>query len=781
MELTTWPTLLAAGALVQALCSPSAPGGLFHVDESVDWSTPPEAEWTIADFDGRPVRAGRAPSTGQVRVRDLPPGWYHMRSAAKAVPFAVLCTPSGWTGRADSPVAIDTASAWREEMRDPSTRAQALRIMRRLGIRWVRDRINWAVTQPEPNRYQFDWYDGIHADLAAQGLCVAQVNHSLPGWASDGRPHSTTPMDLRTVYRFYRDAAARFRTSVQAWEIWNEPDNPGFYRDLSDRYAGVQKAGFLGVRDGNPQALVLSGSFCMNILPFVRHLAEAGADNYFDVLNWHMYAAPDEYADQLAAYRRALGGRQPDTRPAWMTEAGTFLAAGHGADGRQLSGLDERVQARFVAQSYISSLAAGNARHFYFILFDYVENNNQMGLLRADLTPRPSLAVAAAAAWMLDGARYAGRWRGAPAGVTAEMFAGQRPVLALWSRHIQEISVPACPRTRLWNLYGAPLEAAPSGGRIRLSVGPDPVYVTDPHMSITAGRHPAPVVRRTPSRIILTAGANLPIDQTMDCYRLGADGKPPAPFDWVLDLYNLSDKPASGTLHITAPARWKIEAPLRRAMTLLPMDRIRVTVRVTPALPHREDRLSARFSVHGSLPQPAQTISVFRTDHAALPVLRRRTLDWLNETGWTVNTPSDAELKINRTVDGLEFHTVFHKAFWSGNWSYPLRTVAPALFSGMNAFELDIESFVTGGDNHIRLLLAEKSGGQWISGVPAFSGRQRIVLPFRSFTRLTWAGPDQDNRLTLPDVTRLHLGINTIEKEFRIIVREINLVRLPDR
>ncbi len=781
MRIAAWPVLLLIAAVAHAACTPAAPGGVFHADEPVLWTAPPGSEWTVRNIDGHTVQVGRTSSDGSLNAGILPPGWYQLVTTDTATPFAVLCSPQRWKGHTESPVAIDIASAWREEMRNPETRQQALKIIDRLGIRWVRERINWAACQPEPNRYTFDWYDGIHADLSVHGLKIAQVNHSLPGWASDGRPHSATPMDLRTVYRFYREAAYRYRTTVQAWEIWNEPDNPGFYRDLSDRYAGIQKAGFLGVRDGSPRARVLSGSFCMNSMAFVRHLAESGTGHYFDVLNWHMYADPGEYNSQLQAYRRALGGARPDTRPAWMAEAGTFLAAGHGTDGRQLSESDARAQARFVAQSYVRSLAAGNERHFYFILFDYVENNNQMGLLRADLTPRPSLAAAAASAWMLDSARYAGPWRGAPKGVMAEMFVGPRPVLALWSAQSRVISVPAGQNTRAWDLYGAPLQAEASGGKLAVRIGPDPVYVTDPTIPMGKPKQPALKPHAAPSRIVLSAGADLPMDQSQDCYRLGADGNPPAPFDWTLDVYNLSDRPASGSLQIQPPAGWRIDTPTHRQITLLPMDRMRMTVRVTPGWPRGETRLVARFvsSVRGS--QTALCISAFRTDYAALPVAARHTLDWLTPSGWTINKPADADLTITRQDDGLLFYTRFARAYWSGNWSYPYRQIDPILFSGMNAFELDVEGFLQGGDNHVRLLLVERNGGQWIAGVRSFVGRRRIVLPFSAFTRLTWVGQDTDNRLTLPDVTRVNLGVNTVEQQFRMVLRGVSLIKLRDR
>ena len=63
-----------------------------------------------------------------------------------------------------------------------------------------------------------------------------------------------------------------------------------------------------------------------------------------------------------------------------------------------------------MAQSYASSLHAGANRHFHFILGQYGEGNIQFGLLRHDLTPRPSYVALAAVGRLLAGARCLGRY-----------------------------------------------------------------------------------------------------------------------------------------------------------------------------------------------------------------------------------------------------------------------------------------------------------------------------------------------------------------------------------
>ena len=54
--------------------------------------------------------------------------------------------------------------------------------------------------------------------------------------------------------------AARYRGRIRAWEIWNEPDNKGYWTGSVDEFAALVNISATSIRAANPEAtLVLGG------------------------------------------------------------------------------------------------------------------------------------------------------------------------------------------------------------------------------------------------------------------------------------------------------------------------------------------------------------------------------------------------------------------------------------------------------------------------------------------------------------------------------------------
>jgi hypothetical protein len=119
---------------------------------------------------------------------------------------------------------------------------------------------------------------------------------------------------------------------------------------------------------------------------------------YFDTYDIHSYSPVESYAKEFATSRVGACGR-----PIWISECGIHVHW-NGEHG-DLSDAEEERQARFVPQSYATSLYAGVSRHFFFILGNYCEGKVQFGLLRHDLTPRRGYLALAATGRLLADAR----------------------------------------------------------------------------------------------------------------------------------------------------------------------------------------------------------------------------------------------------------------------------------------------------------------------------------------------------------------------------------------
>jgi hypothetical protein len=165
---------------------------------------------------------------------------------------------------------------------DAQLRAQTLDEIRAFGVRWVRVLMYWRDVAPQgssatwpgfdersPAGYDWHLYDRIVAEARARGLHVLLTpTGPAPRWATYGRHNGVDHPSPGHFERFMQAAGTRYRDTVSAWSIWNEPNHPDFLgpqfrhgRPYSPRiYRKLFQAAMRGLRkSGNRHDRVLMG------------------------------------------------------------------------------------------------------------------------------------------------------------------------------------------------------------------------------------------------------------------------------------------------------------------------------------------------------------------------------------------------------------------------------------------------------------------------------------------------------------------------------------------
>ncbi len=614
-------------------------------------------------------------------------------------------------------VAADLAGAWL--LKSPGERRTVARMLRHAGITWVRERLRWSEVEPEPGRFVWGKYDETATILAEEGLHICQVWHDTPAWARPGNPDGSAPDDLRAVYRFAREAARHFRGRIQAWEIWNEPDI-FFWKDPADRYAGFLAAAALGIRAGDPGALVLHGSLCSGVGPFARGVAAAGTMDFCDVFNWHLYKAPRDYPGDLTAYRTHFTAAGAPWRPAWMTESGIRLAGSEGEGRRLLGPEDRQVQARFVPRSVVMSLAAGTARHFFFVVPDYTEKGTQYGVLRPDLTPTPAFEALGVAARQVGDAAYLGRLDAGAAEV--RVFRSTRGLVAVgWSDHPAEVVLPAAgDGLEVTDQQGHTHRVPVAGSAGRVMLGPDAVYVGGVASAVVdrlTDRPPAspPLPPPRTAALVLAARSALPVDKDRDARTL--DGSATT-FIHEIEVCRFgAAAPGRGEIRLALPAGWTADR------TAAPFDledggRVLLPFRLTPAGGSLAPARVRAVAVGADGAEAAAVESRFLLDTAALEEGTSRPLPWEDPARWHRSPGSGAgELTVTRTGGtGLRFTGVRTPGV-AGWWEIELD---PALLPELATVDAVACTMwlASGGadDTHVFLMLVEAGGTVRMTG-----------------------------------------------------------------
>ncbi|NJL32756.1 MAG: hypothetical protein HC893_01475 [Chloroflexaceae bacterium] len=292
----------------------------------------------------------------------------------------------------------------------------------------------------------------------------------------------------------------RYRNSITHWEIWNEPDNPQFWKPAPDpiAYARVLSATSAEISLVAPEANILLGGINPYDTAFLRTIAEAGAWWSFDILNIHPYVDPATPEDNGGMAGTAMANMQSvmnwaGQKPVWVTEYGWSARP---SDRDPAGSTTEDEQASYLVRGAALLRAAGVQRILWYSIKDEVHNG--YGLLRFASNyddyndPRPALTAFRVLNQRLTGATFE-RYRYDFQVVGEHGNTGQQNVYVLrfvrggetidvvWSLVPGVILLTADqPQARLFNRDGFDWTVQAEGNRLRLYVGQTPLYVVQP-------------------------------------------------------------------------------------------------------------------------------------------------------------------------------------------------------------------------------------------------------------------------------------------------------------
>ena len=316
------------------------------------------------------------------------------------------------------------------------------------GWRCLRIDFTWSRIQPAPPPAPFDFsrYDELVDQAAAHGIRLTAILDYSVDWAAAAAPPGDDrypPDDPATFATFAAEAATRYRGRVEAWEVWNEPNNSlsGFWKPVPDTaaYARLAKAAAAAITRADRKATIVTGGLAptFDLLVYQRDFGfftEASkADRRwfkrFDAAALHPYsylqAAPPEQENlplgpsvphQIRDFRDRLTESHATRLPLWVTELGWHTAPDSGFPGFP-PGVSEEDQARFLVRGTLLALAQGVERVCWYTLLDYPNflsnKEDAFGLFHyspaptaATLDPKPAYRAAKTLAALLGPMRF---------------------------------------------------------------------------------------------------------------------------------------------------------------------------------------------------------------------------------------------------------------------------------------------------------------------------------------------------------------------------------------
>jgi hypothetical protein len=384
--------------------------------------------------------------------------------------------------------------------------------LKQAGIASIRDEVGWGAIEREKGKLAMPaQFDAYVRTAAGEGLNVLLILDYANGFYDDGdRPRS--PEAIEGFCRYAEFVVRHFGKDVRLYEIWNEWDigigMPERYNKggSAQDYFNLLKAVYPRIKAADPGVTVIAGASTSGAVKkgWLEDVVKLGALDSCDAISIHSYNYSDKFPE-----------RGPEACSAWMTGVQEMLRThNQGKDvpfyvtemgwpthvGKH--GTDPELAASYLARLYLLARTSPSFAGIWW--YDFQDdgwnpqyNEDNFGLVRPDLTPKPSYHVMRDIAPVVAGGEFIGRVDVKDENLRILRFkVGSKDCWALWSADDKDRQVilqtesaerpltiqqtGSDPRSAKWGFRDWTSRRSESAAnQLSLIVGPRPVLIGD--------------------------------------------------------------------------------------------------------------------------------------------------------------------------------------------------------------------------------------------------------------------------------------------------------------
>ncbi len=330
----------------------------------------------------------------------------------------------------------------------------------------------------------YDWDKALAGLRQAMELCrKGSVRSVVSFLGANERPPAaasqpTGDPELRKyLTELVRESA---KLGVHVWEPINEPDLGMSQQAYLDRYLKPQYA---SVKAGDPDAIFLGGSLCgLEKASWLRKLYALGAKDYFDGVSFHPYTGlgfQEIYRSVLRDWREAMAESGQGNKTLWMTESAWHRGWAFNEYVYDRFSAFHESMARNAAIMHLNAEACGIPRDRIYVFYLTEHGYNDFYLMKYKEPTSAAISIQV----MNDCLRDAKFVREIPLpedGHHLQLYrdAGRTVAIAYTEDEPAELALLTdAARVTLTDMTGNRNTLSPAGGKLKVSISGDPVYI----------------------------------------------------------------------------------------------------------------------------------------------------------------------------------------------------------------------------------------------------------------------------------------------------------------
>lgn len=244
--------------------------------------------------------------------------------------------------------------------------------MTKWGVKVVRQGFFWEwMTRPD-GTFDFTWPDrymdaALHRGIKV--LVVLDYDHAALHGQDDARPF-IPPDKIEMWLSYVRAVAKRYDGDAFGFEIWNEPNQPQFWKGSVDDFATLVEATIPVIREVAPNTPIAVAGFSLFPLDWLEALDARGIMSSVDALSFHPYWVDAEGALEMVAMAKEWLSSRGLSLELWLTEYG-WPTGGSYPTATDLEGQAQRL-VRFLS----GAAAIGVRATWWYTSLDFKDPND---------------------------------------------------------------------------------------------------------------------------------------------------------------------------------------------------------------------------------------------------------------------------------------------------------------------------------------------------------------------------------------------------------------------
>jgi hypothetical protein len=262
-----------------------------------------------------------------------------------------------------------------------------LRVISRMGVKWLRTEFDWRKLEPVRGQMRFEWFDTLVKLCASMRVRLVPVVTYTPRWMA---PRFNVPPEPEAFADLVDALVRRYGHYIKHWEIWNEANSYFFWIGDAAQYATLLGSASAAAKRADGESKILMCGLADPARPdmsFLFDVLKRTDGRSVDILNLHAYPGTwngrmvEDWPSLLIGLKERLAEIGVD-KPVWVTETGlSSPEGGSREDTRQES---------YLIRAFASLLGSGVLeRVFWYRLKDeasagVIPEGDRFGLLSQD-------------------------------------------------------------------------------------------------------------------------------------------------------------------------------------------------------------------------------------------------------------------------------------------------------------------------------------------------------------------------------------------------------------